>query len=213
MHNLPPDHPNNRCQLPGGCQCGGTILKYSKLTGPQWWPFRDPVQDVPGEGTSIIKSASVRLEAGICQSCGTMQWVTVADKEGPAVPGLEYRQAGKVKNHLQFVPETITVILEGAAGGPGTVYLDGAWLDPAPSQGVRNHSPDGFMWGYQGSGPAQLALAILMQFLPLHLARAMYQEFKREFVSRWSNEEDSTQVVALAEWVRDNMSGKEAMPV
>ena len=26
---------------------------------------------------------------------------------------------------------------------------------------IRNHSPDGFEWGYGGSGPAQLALAIL----------------------------------------------------
>ena len=26
---------------------------------------------------------------------------------------------------------------------------------------LRNHSPDGFAWGYSGSGPAQLALAIL----------------------------------------------------
>lgn len=28
-------------------------------------------------------------------------------------------------------------------------------------QGIRNHSPTGFNWGYQGSGAAQLALAIL----------------------------------------------------
>jgi hypothetical protein len=27
---------------------------------------------------------------------------------------------------------------------------------------VRNHSPDGFAWGYGGSGPAQLALAMCL---------------------------------------------------
>ena len=27
---------------------------------------------------------------------------------------------------------------------------------------LRNHSPAGFAWGYAGSGPAQLALAILL---------------------------------------------------
>jgi len=27
-----------------------------------------------------------------------------------------------------------------------------------------NHSPDGFEWGYGGSGPAQLALAIYQDF-------------------------------------------------
>lgn len=30
-----------------------------------------------------------------------------------------------------------------------------------PRYDLRNHSPDGFEWGYGGSGPAQLALAIL----------------------------------------------------
>lgn len=43
------------------------------------------------------------------------------------------------------------------------VYLDGKFLDPKPSQAVRNHSPDGFNWGYGGSGPAQLALAIMLK--------------------------------------------------
>lgn len=29
-----------------------------------------------------------------------------------------------------------------------------------PRNDVRDHSPDGFQWGYGGSGPAQLALAL-----------------------------------------------------
>jgi hypothetical protein len=41
------------------------------------------------------------------------------------------------------------------------VWLDDKWLDPAPSQKIHNHSPDGFNWGYVGSGPSQLALAIM----------------------------------------------------
>ena len=43
------------------------------------------------------------------------------------------------------------------------VYLDGKFLDPSPSLKVRNHSPDGFNWGYGGSGPAQLALAVMLR--------------------------------------------------
>ena len=42
------------------------------------------------------------------------------------------------------------------------VYVNGSRLDPKPSQRAYNHSPDGFNWGYAGSGPAQLALAILL---------------------------------------------------
>ena len=35
-------------------------------------------------------------------------------------------------------------------------------LNVEESLKLRNHSPDGFSWGYNGSGPSQLALAILL---------------------------------------------------
>lgn len=41
------------------------------------------------------------------------------------------------------------------------LWIDGVEIKPARSQRVSNHSPDGFNWGYTGSGPAQTALAIL----------------------------------------------------
>lgn len=44
-----------------------------------------------------------------------------------------------------------------------TVWLDGVQLSPGRSQEIYNHSPDGFNWGYGGSGPAQLALAIMLE--------------------------------------------------
>jgi hypothetical protein len=34
-----------------------------------------------------------------------------------------------------------------------------------PRNDLFNHSPDGFAWGYEGSGPAQLALALLAHHL------------------------------------------------
>jgi hypothetical protein len=43
------------------------------------------------------------------------------------------------------------------------VFLDEKYLSPIPSQKYHNHSPDGFNWGYGGSGPAQLALAIMLK--------------------------------------------------
>ena len=41
-----------------------------------------------------------------------------------------------------------------------------------------NHSPTGFEWGYAGSGPAQLALAILAEFLPKNQSLRLHQQFK-----------------------------------
>ena len=50
---------------------------------------------------------------------------------------------------------------------------------PQPRQEVRNHSPTGFEWGYGGSGPAQLALAILAEHLGNDdAALNLYQDFK-----------------------------------
>ena len=44
---------------------------------------------------------------------------------------------------------------------------------------LENRSPTGFEWGYGGSGPAQLALAILADALDNdRLARQLYQKFK-----------------------------------
>ena len=41
------------------------------------------------------------------------------------------------------------------------VWIDEVELTPEESWTYRIHSPDGFAWGYGGSGPSQLALAIL----------------------------------------------------
>lgn len=65
--------------------------------------------------------------------------------------------------------------------------LDGQYceLHPGRSLKLRNHSPTGFSWGYGGSGPAQLALAILLHLNPVAVALAAYQAFKWEFVATW----------------------------
>lgn len=64
------------------------------------------------------------------------------------------------------------------------VFVDGKRLDPKDSQAIINHSPDGFNWGYQGSGPAQLALAILLDCLGRETALKYYQKFKLTIISR-----------------------------
>ena len=90
-------------------------------------------------------------------------------------------------------------------------YLDGsvaATVERDPSGLIRSvvthipiHSPDGFEFGYGGSGPADLALAILADFLgastdpntykgfavdlkgPARTAWRHHQAFKRDFVA------------------------------
>lgn len=62
------------------------------------------------------------------------------------------------------------------------VWLNGKELSPKRSQKVMNHSPDGFMWGYGGSGPAQLALAICIELFGQAAARKIYQDFKFKLI-------------------------------
>lgn len=68
------------------------------------------------------------------------------------------------------------------------VVVDGEQLLPDKSLQVINHSPDGFAWGYAGSGPAQLALAILLKYLSDEIACNLYQQFKVNVVSSWPQE-------------------------
>lgn len=61
--------------------------------------------------------------------------------------------------------------------GEATVTVNGQPLNPRFD--LRNHSPTGFEWGYGGSGPAQLALAILADyFADDDEALHVYQDFK-----------------------------------
>ena len=48
---------------------------------------------------------------------------------------------------------------------------------------LANHSPDGFEWGYGGSGPAQLALSLLADALQDdQRALSLYQRFKWKWI-------------------------------
>ena len=63
-----------------------------------------------------------------------------------------------------------------------TCTVDGRSIDPRFD--LRNHSPSGFEFGYGGSGPAQLALAILADCCNDATALDCYQAFKWSVVSR-----------------------------
>jgi len=75
-----------------------------------------------------------------------------------------------------------TIRLKGEWGSK-RVWLNGEELHPGPSLKVCNHSPNGFNWGYGGSGPAQLAFAICMKFLPIEKVWPIYQDYKWKHIA------------------------------
>ena len=75
-----------------------------------------------------------------------------------------------------------------------------------PRYDLRNHSPDGFSFGYNGSGSAQLSLALLADALgDTDRAQDMYQSFKFKVIGRLTGdkfeltEDDIRQKVAELE--------------
>mgnify|MGYP001612653027 CR=1 FL=1 len=86
------------------------------------------------------------------------------------------------------------------------VTVDGAPLSPAASQRLYNHSPGGFAWGYAGSGPAQLALAILLVAgVSAQNAMALHQEFERQFIQGLPQRGDWHLEVDAVGWAIDEM--------
>lgn len=67
-----------------------------------------------------------------------------------------------------------------------------------PRLDLANHSPTGFAWGYAGSGPAQLALALAADATGCDdRALAVYQNLKHTLVARWP--QDAPWEIAQAE--------------
>jgi len=83
-----------------------------------------------------------------------------------------------------------------------------------PSNSIVNHSPTGFSWGYAGSGPAQLALALCRDVLGRGGAKTqqaldVYQAFKLRMIAKlpgdqdWALTEDEVRAaIALIRWPR-----------
>lgn len=88
------------------------------------------------------------------------------------------------------------------------VYRNGQSFSPAASQAIRNHSPDGFQWGYCGSGPAQLALALLLDATGgnKECAADLYQDYKRGIVSNWDQREWVTTRAEILKWIADELA-------
>lgn len=70
-----------------------------------------------------------------------------------------------------------------------------------PLRHICRHSPDGFQWGYGGSGPADTALSILTDCVGEAKANKYYQDFKFAFISGAINELEITEKQIL-NWLK-----------
>ena len=106
-------------------------------------------------------------------------------EEGKRVPIINQQRLREELNRRKDLMQKsydITIELKGDWSSR-RVWLFGKELDPEPSQKIINHSPDGFAWGYGGSGPAQLALAICLEIMGPDKAPEVYQQVKADIVA------------------------------
>lgn len=95
-----------------------------------------------------------------------------------------------------------------------TIVLRRKWNGLAEVHGVVHkvvrHSPTGFEWGYGGSGPADLALNILLDYLPYEDAERLYQRFKWDVVARVPREGGVITEEQILSWIRAQEAREES---
>lgn len=81
-----------------------------------------------------------------------------------------------------------------------------------PLTHIVRHSPDGFSWGFHGSGPAELAHCLLVDHLggpPAEVEPAVYQAFKVEVIAGLPSDEDWEMHTEFVDyWLRNNGFGE-----
>lgn len=79
-----------------------------------------------------------------------------------------------------------------------------------PLPHMLKHSPDGFEWGYGGSGPADLALSLLTHAVGSEIAERYYQRFKALVVSQLAPDAWELGATDIRGWVADQILACEA---
>ena len=78
------------------------------------------------------------------------------------------------------------------------------FLTPERSQALKKHSPDGFNWGCSGSGPAQLALALLLEVTDSEeIALRHYHKFEQQVIAAVTSQETDWEMEEskIIEWL------------
>ena len=164
------------------------------IEAPNEAVYNNFVQDLVSQGLIVEHSCPL-------DSVDELEIDIMLDDDGNVI----YEQDLMVcKNSYKSWPLESQIEAEEATGERRVVYWaegENVWvmgsdkvakpLPLEPSLKLRNHSPDGFAWGYYGSGPAQLALAILLyEYGNPVIASTYYQDFKSDIIAHFDKDQD-----------------------
>lgn len=98
-------------------------------------------------------------------------------------------------------------------GAVGPLFLNDIVCSRSPDgsakvniqQRIVCHSPDGFEWGYSGSGPSDLALNILSMFIGQEAAERgdLYQQFREHFITPMPRVGGTIKKEAILNWIAE----------
>jgi hypothetical protein len=113
---------------------------------------------------------------------------------------------GEYINTRYFLPaaaEVADIHLMRAPGHEAPGREAGGALVDIPHRYVV-HSPDGFEWGYSGSGPSELALNILCLFVPPPEGWRLHQHYKRDVIAGLAPDGPHTITASsVRDWILD----------
>ncbi|MCL2092980.1 MAG: DUF6166 domain-containing protein [Treponema sp.] len=123
----------------------------------------------------------ISVELGIGPVCRSTKGIEIDDKQGE----LDFM--------VEAIPNFGDVICRRENG---EIYTN------VPRRIIR-HSPDGFEWGYAGSGPADFAFNILSCYIGEDSAKSggLYQAFKFKFVSNLPKEGGTIKKADVMKWL------------
>lgn len=67
---------------------------------------------------------------------------------------------------------------------------------------IVQHSPNGFEWGYGGSGPSELALNILAMYTDRNTAEELHQIFKWDYITNIPHAGGTIKGYEIKKWLR-----------
>lgn len=158
---------------------------------------------------TVVESLSVKKTGNAMVPAVLIEWPTPAERFGPAAKPTRDEFTQTEQDRLELLElagdrekrkpmKIYRGRRQGEAGPEWVEVIEGGRGRPLKHH--CRHSPDGFQWGYGGSGPADLARSILADVLGSVPAPYLYQAFKWQFVAKWGDQWEITEQV-IRSWV------------
>ena len=196
-HN-PPAAPNRLTSAITGDQ----IAAVSRAAKPRWLREGDTVI-VATDGLDTLGAADIRDL--VAEENGNLAESLVARALAANRPSQDNVTVAAVRIDAGLASSRRPMIEAVRCDGEAYVYIDGEPLEWSRSLVLRNHSPTGVEWGYAGSGPAQLALALLIAVTGDEQGSLRrYQQFKVDLIAGAPQDGWQLPVATVQAWVEAN---------